>query len=462
MLVSAPTAAIGRGRTSLVALVRMSVEPLLIVLTLIVCYLAVGAEFDGAELVLVLIAFSITFPGDVSVRRLRQSLLWSVLANWLLVASLLVFFGWATKFIWYFDAQAILLWLAVTPAVLYGAHRSIPLLVPQLLAIDGYRSAVIVGASDVSTRLARTLEQEPSLGFRFLGFFEDRRDPARAPMSPRPLLGRVQDAAQYVKQHSVETVFVGLPMAAQPRVLGLLEELKDTTASVYFIPDVFIFDLIQARIDDLNGIPVVAVCETPFVGVNGMVKRASDLVLGSVLTLLAIPLFAVVALAVKLDSSGPVLFKQRRYGVDGRQIVVWKFRSMRCAEDGAEIRQAALGDPRITRVGRILRRTSLDELPQLINVLRGTMSLVGPRPHAVAHNEQYRVLIRGYMMRHKVKPGITGWAQVNGYRGETADIEKMRGRIEYDLEYLRRWSLSFDLLILLKTLKIVWRQTNAH
>src|SRR5215467_11128230 len=171
MLVSTPTAAIGRGRTSLVALVRMSVEPLLIVATLIGCYVSIGAEFGAAELVLALIVFSITFPGDVSVRRLRQSLLLSVLVNWLLIATLLVFFGWATKFIWHFERQAIVLWLVVTPVVLYAAHRTIPLLIPQLLAIDGYRSAVIVGASDVSTRLARTLEQEPSLGFRFVGYF---------------------------------------------------------------------------------------------------------------------------------------------------------------------------------------------------------------------------------------------------------------------------------------------------
>jgi len=169
-----------------------------------------------------------------------------------------------------------------------------------------------------------------------------------------------------------------------------------------------------------------------------------------------------IAICIKLDSPGAVLFRQRRYGLDGRQIVVWKFRSMTVAEDGALVRQATRDDQRVTRLGAFLRRTSLDELPQLFNVMAGTMSLVGPRPHAVAHNEEYRRLIKGYMMRHKVKPGITGWAQVNGLRGETNSIEKMRSRIEHDIEYLQRWSPGFDMLILLKTAIIVFQRTNAY
>ncbi|MBV8209865.1 MAG: sugar transferase, partial [Burkholderiaceae bacterium] len=161
-------------------------------------------------------------------------------------------------------------------------------------------------------------------------------------------------------------------------------------------------------------------------------------------------------------SPGPIIFRQRRYGLDGRPITVFKFRSMTVVENGEQIPQATRNDPRVTKLGAFLRRTSLDELPQLINVLQGTMSLVGPRPHAVAHNEQYRKLIKGYMVRHKVKPGITGWAQVNGCRGETDSVEKMKKRIEFDLEYLRRWSLGFDLLIVFKTALIVLRRTNAY
>jgi putative colanic acid biosynthesis UDP-glucose lipid carrier transferase len=197
-------------------------------------------------------------------------------------------------------------------------------------------------------------------------------------------------------------------------------------------------------------------------GVDGMIKRIADLVIASLaLTAAAIPML-VIAIAVKLSSPGPIFFRQRRYGLDGREILVWKFRSMKTCDSGPVIKQATQNDPRITPLGAILRRTSLDELPQLLNVLEGSMSLVGPRPHASAQNEQYRSLIRGYMLRHKVKPGITGLAQVNGCRGETETIDKMQRRVEWDHHYIRGWSLWLDVKILLKTLTVVWKQEGAH
>jgi putative colanic acid biosynthesis UDP-glucose lipid carrier transferase len=208
--------------------------------------------------------------------------------------------------------------------------------------------------------------------------------------------------------------------------------------------------------------PVVALTETPTLGVSGIGKRISDLVIASAVLILIWPLFLLIAFAVKLSSPGPVLFKQRRYGLDGQEIIVYKFRTMTVCEDGEDIPQAKRDDRRKTRVGAFLRRTSLDELPQFINVLQGTMSVVGPRPHAVAHNEQYRRHINGYMLRHKVKPGITGWAQVNGLRGETDTLDKMRSRIQYDIDYIRNWSLAFDLVIILKTIAVVWRDQNAY
>jgi len=260
----------------------------------------------------------------------------------------------------------------------------------------------------------------------------------------------------------VDVIYVALPMCSQPRILGLLEDLRDTTASIYFVPDILMFDMIQARIDTIGGMPVLAVCESPFYGLNALVKRASDLALAAAILLCVAPLMLGVALGVKCTSPGPVLFRQRRYGLDGREIVVYKFRSMTCVEDGAQLRQAQRADPRVTPFGAFLRRYSLDELPQFINVLQGRMSVVGPRPHAVAHNEMYRRLIRGYMIRHKVKPGITGLAQVNGLRGETDTLDKMRARIECDLAYLRHWSLLLDLQIVLKTVAEVLRGHNAY
>jgi putative colanic acid biosynthesis UDP-glucose lipid carrier transferase len=244
--------------------------------------------------------------------------------------------------------------------------------------------------------------------------------------------------------------------------MNLLDDLRDTTASIYYVPDIFVFDLIQARSGEIHGIPVVAMCETPFYGYRGVTKRLTDIGLSVVILLLFLPLLLLIAVLVKISSPGPVIFKQRRYGLDGREIAVYKFRTMSVTEDGDEIRQASKADSRITRIGGILRRTSMDELPQLINVLQGRMSLVGPRPHAVAHNEEYRKLIKGYMVRHKVLPGITGLAQVNGCRGETSQLEEMEARVNYDLDYLRHWTPMLDIKIILLTAVRIFRDDKAY
>jgi putative colanic acid biosynthesis UDP-glucose lipid carrier transferase len=218
----------------------------------------------------------------------------------------------------------------------------------------------------------------------------------------------------------------------------------------------------QARFNSVGGIPVVAACESPFSGVDSVVKNVSDFVLALFILVLLSPIMAGIALAVVLTSPGPAIFKQRRYGLNGEEITVYKFRSMRVREDGQNVVQAQKNDPRVTQIGAFLRKTSLDELPQFINVLQGRMSIVGPRPHAVAHNELYRKLIKGYMLRHKVRPGITGWAQVNGMRGETEVLEKMQGRIDHDLYYLQNWSIWFDLWIIIRTVWVVLRRDNAY
>jgi putative colanic acid biosynthesis UDP-glucose lipid carrier transferase len=251
-------------------------------------------------------------------------------------------------------------------------------------------------------------------------------------------------------------------MSAQPRIVQLLDEIRDSTASVYFVPDIFVFDLIQSRFDDIHGIPVVSILETPFLGIEIAVKRASDIGFASLILLVLLVPMVIIAVAVKLTSPGPVIFKQRRYGLNGEEIMVYKFRSMSVCEDGSSVQQAQQNDRRVTPLGKFLRRTSLDELPQFINVLQGRMSIVGPRPHAVAHNELYRKLIKGYMLRHKVKPGITGWAQINGARGETEQIEKMEKRINLDIEYMRNWSLPLDVWIIFKTIRTVIRGDSAY
>jgi putative colanic acid biosynthesis UDP-glucose lipid carrier transferase len=260
----------------------------------------------------------------------------------------------------------------------------------------------------------------------------------------------------------VDLIYIAFPLRAEPRINELLRQLSDTTASVYLAADFFAFDLLHARWGTLGDVPIVSLRETPFYGVDGWLKRLEDLVLGSlILLIIAIPML-IIGLLVKLTSPGPALFKQRRYGLKGEVIDVIKFRSMTVTEDGANIRQATQNDPRVTKLGAFLRRTNLDELPQFLNVISGSMSIVGPRPHAVAHNELYRKKIQGYMLRHKVKPGITGWAQVNGWRGETDTLEKMEMRVEHDLDYIRNWSLLWDLQIILMTVVGSGARRNAY
>jgi putative colanic acid biosynthesis UDP-glucose lipid carrier transferase len=251
-------------------------------------------------------------------------------------------------------------------------------------------------------------------------------------------------------------------MRAEERIRGVLTKLADTTASVYIVPDFFVFQMLHSRWTDIGGLPAVSVFENPLYGVDGLAKRVFDLLVAGIATvLLALPML-IVAIAIKLTSRGPVFFRQRRYGLDGQEILVWKFRTMTVCEDGNRVTQATKTDSRVTPLGAFLRKTSIDELPQLFNVLGGSMSLVGPRPHAATHNEQYRKMIEGYMLRHKVKPGITGLAQVRGWRGETDTLEKMQRRVECDHEYIREWSLWLDVKILFRTVLVVLAAKNAY
>jgi putative colanic acid biosynthesis UDP-glucose lipid carrier transferase len=445
------------------ALVRVALDPLVAIGMLLLSTFMFSAPFDGHYLILVVLVFALMFPGTAPDSVSLPALARSILANWLVIGALLLLLGWATQTLDAFDQRAILAWIVMTPFALFGAHRLLPVVLPRLLAASSLqRTAVIAGANDLGRRLAERIQTAPFPGIRFEGFFDDRGPERRGNVPQGELLGTLDELASYAKNHRLDLIYITLPMVSQPRILNLLDELRDTTASIYFAPDIFLSDLIQARMDAVGEIPLLAVCETPFYGVNGLIKRTSDIVLASIILLLIAPLMAAVAIGVKWSSPGPIMFKQRRYGLDGREIVIYKFRTMTVLEDGNVIRQAVHGDPRVTPFGAFLRRYSLDELPQFINVLQGCMSVVGPRPHAVAHNEMYRKLIKGYMIRHKIKPGITGWAQVNGLRGETETLDKMAKRIEYDLTYLRTWSLRLDLEILVKTVFVVLMNPNAY
>jgi putative colanic acid biosynthesis UDP-glucose lipid carrier transferase len=260
----------------------------------------------------------------------------------------------------------------------------------------------------------------------------------------------------------IDSIYITLSMRHVWYVKQIVTALSDSTCSVVFVPDMFAFDLLNSRLGHLNGIPTISIYDTPMVGTNRVVKRIEDFVLSTIILVLISPVLLIIAALIKITSSGPVFFKQDRYGIDGKLIKVWKFRSMTAMDNGNNVVQASKGDARITPLGGFLRKTSLDELPQFINVLQGSMSIVGPRPHAVAHNEEYRQIIGGYMLRHKVKPGITGWAQINGWRGETDTLEKMKKRIEFDLKYINNWSLVWDLKIIFLTIFKGFINKNAY
>jgi putative colanic acid biosynthesis UDP-glucose lipid carrier transferase len=444
-------------------MVEMFLDPFSLILSLIGCALYFDDTVDARYVVLSLVVFSLSFPGSSLLSMRPRRVVRQTVINWLLIAFILLFFGYASQYIGNFPSEVVLAWLVAAPVTQLVAHFSARAYLRRAAAQEENQTRVIVvGCNEIGVRLADQFDGNPFLGVRCIGYFDDRSPERITQLNNRPLLGRLKDLAAYVKANRVDQIYLALPMASQPRILSLLDDLKDTTASVFFAPDIFVTDLIQGRMDYVAGVPVVAVCDTPFTGINGVVKRITDIVLSIAILLLISPVLLAIVIGVKMTSPGPVLFRQRRYGLDGKEIVVYKFRSMTVQEDGGVVRQATRNDQRITRFGGFLRRSSLDELPQFINVLQGRMSIVGPRPHAVAHNETYRKLIKGYMVRHKVKPGITGWAQVNGYRGETETVDKMQKRIEFDLEYLRNWSIGLDLWIIVKTIAVVFRDRNAY
>ena len=465
MATSAPRGAVsGMGsRSGLLHALEITLSPVIGVL----CLWALATGFAGGvypeHVLLSLASFALTFPGSSRLTLPPARVVLDILLSWSAIFALLWLTGLSTGYADHFNRTLLLTWTVLTPVADLACWFALRGSAPWLARLEGEPERALVVALNAQGALFHdNVANSPYLNMKVIGFVDDR-DRDRLGFDDRyPLLGTFDQLADIVHQQRVSQIYISLPMSSQPRILKLLDDLKDTTASIYFLPDLFVTDLIQSKPIVLSGVPVISVCDTPFRGINGALKRGSDVALSLIILLLISPVLLALAIAVKLSSPGPVIFKQRRYGQDGEEILVYKFRSMTVTEDGPNVPQAQRNDKRITPLGAILRKTSLDELPQFINVLQGRMSIVGPRPHAVAHNETYRKLIKGYMVRHKVKPGITGWAQVNGYRGETDTLDKMEGRIQFDLDYLRNWSLKLDILIILKTIRLVFADQKAY
>jgi putative colanic acid biosysnthesis UDP-glucose lipid carrier transferase len=453
-----------------VFLVKALFYPVTVVAFLALCLWLGHRSFSGTNFLMAVLAFAgaAELLGESRIDHgetdasLELRCFLDLVARWiavgLFVALILYLSGLMTSPI----DNVLLVWFVLTPFVLWSGTVG----VRHLLLHVGVnhmeeRRAVIIGANRLGFLLEERIAHQPLLRIKLLGFFEDRESGDRARRSDS-LLGQVADVPEFVRICGVNVVYITLPVSPHPRILQLLDGLRDTVASVYFVPDLHALNIIQARVDVVHGMPMFSVYESPFFGVRSLAKRVSDIVLSTVMLIFATPVLLAVAIGVRRSSPGPILFRQRRYGLDGREIMIYKFRSMTVTEDGASnYTQVTREDSRVTPFGAFIRRTSLDELPQLINVLDGSMSIVGPRPHAIAVNEHYRRLIPSYMLRHKVKPGITGWAQVNGYRGGD-DLPTMTKRIECDLEYLKNWSLWFDLRILVRTIWVLVSDRHAY
>lgn len=386
----------------------------------------------------------------------------SLIRAWTVVLVSLLALGWATQSTDFYSRLVLGFWSIAVPIFLIVQHLVINMVARKMLGKRGHlRRAIIVGTGSLGKEIyQRIVNSEIVIGIKIVGFIDNCNGVSTH--DDDIILGDISDLRNVIARNQIELVFLALPMNRTEQILEAFEVCQQTTVSVMLVPDLFMFELRDARHQDIAGMPVFVLNETPFWGVHGVAKRIEDLILASLSLLFLWPIFVIIAIGVKLSSPGPILFRQRRHGLDDTVFHVYKFRTMTVCEDGGEIRQAQRDDPRITRFGAFLRKTSLDELPQLFNVLKGEMSLVGPRPHALAHNEEYKQRISRYVWRHKVRPGLTGWAQVNGWRGETDTLEKMQKRVEHDLWYIANWSIWLDIQILLKTVWIVLTRKNAY
>jgi len=384
---------------------------------------------------------------------------------WFWVLLGLLFIAYATKTSESFSRRVMLTWFVVAPVADMVWRLSVRIVLREARKVGkNSRRVAVAGAGEAGQWVAANIEDNPYMGMRVIGFYDDQLVAGARSLGAQDVkvLGDLDRLVADANHGVFDCVYIAISMRHETVIQELLDRLADSAIPVYLIPDLFVFNLLNARWLDVAGQPVISVFDTPFRGLGGVVKRVEDVVLSLlILGVIALPML-LISVLVKASSPGPVLFRQRRYGLGGEEIWVWKFRTMTVMEDGGDVPQAKRGDTRVTKIGSILRRTSLDELPQFFNVLQGRMSIVGPRPHAVAHNEQFRKVVPKYMLRHIVKPGITGWAQVNGWRGETDTVEKMQRRVDYDLEYIRNWSLGLDMKIILLTIRFGFTHKNAY
>ncbi|MGB5445116.1 MAG: undecaprenyl-phosphate glucose phosphotransferase [Psychromonas sp.] len=441
----------------------------LIQVILFLCLVWKGADYNEQYIItglVSLLAFAL-FSESIQLYRYWPSNTFSqqivyILISWMMAVSAACLYLFFTKSGADVSRLIVGFWLVLTGITLVTWRILFRFIIVYFRkTLISNKRVAILGLTDSGIALANELIEHPESGYSLRAFFDDR-DIDRLPESYLDKLdGRIDEAVNLARQGDLDVVYIALPLVAQSRIERILRLLGDTTVNIRILPNLLSYSLLNSKFTSIGDIEALSVTESPLSGNISFVKRIEDII-GSliILSVICLPML-VIGVLIKLDSKGPVIFKQRRYGLDGKAIEVWKFRTMSVCENGDVIKQATKNDSRVTRLGSILRRTSLDELPQFINVLQGSMSIVGPRPHAVAHNEQYRKAIDFYMLRHKVKPGITGWAQINGWRGETDTLLKMEKRVEYDLEYIRQWTFLLDIKIIFLTVLHGFNDKNA-
>jgi putative colanic acid biosysnthesis UDP-glucose lipid carrier transferase len=390
-------------------------------------------------------------------------LLQRLVAAWALLMLCLIVIGWATKTSTDFSRLWLGYWASMGFLGLFVAHTLTTSVLSTLRSQGWHQKRVLIaGIGDGGREVIRRLNTHPWTGFQVVAAADDNYDHLGSKIEGVPVVGMLKRIPQLVERFDIDEVWITLPLSMAYPIDEMLSSLRNTTANVRYIPDMHELRLLNYSVSDVAGLAVLNLTMSPMVGVNRLGKLAQDYILGTLILIAISPIMLGLAIGVKLSSPGPVFFRQQRHGWDGRTFECYKFRTMVVHEQGPTLQQATKNDNRVTKFGAFLRRTSLDELPQLFNVLKGDMSLVGPRPHAVNHNLLYRERIEDYMLRHKVKPGITGWAQINGWRGETDTDEKMKHRVEHDLYYIEHWSIWLDFKILAMTAFKGFVHKNAY
>jgi len=376
----------------------------------------------------------------------------------------LVLIAFITKTSSAFSRQWIVAW-AFFSWVLLIAERIILGQILRFMREKGLnqKRIVILGAGDLGQTVLNRINEALWTGLNVVAFLDDNEAMHGKIINEVKVVGNLSKIKSMTNERELDEVWIALPLWAEKRVKEVLNDLRHSTVTIRYVPDIFGFRLMHHSITDIVGMAVIDLSGSPMWGINRLVKYVEDRFLALFFLVVSSPLMFFIALGIKLTSKGPIIFKQVRHGYDGRPINIYKFRTMILHKEKDNcVTQASRKDPRVTKIGAFLRSTSLDELPQFFNVLQGRMSIVGPRPHAIAHGELYKDKIDDYMKRHKVKPGITGWAQINGWRGETDTLEKMEKRVEYDLYYIENWSLWFDLKIIFMTLFKVFLHESAY